>query len=112
MLDSASLTQTSGAGTLASTLANVSTRADPPRSRSDLCPRDRPNLVTGQLGIDNIRALPEPGALAQLGAGIAALWLGQRFARIRDPTRPRGARDRAELARARLARCANRAASS
>ena len=77
LLDSASLTQTSGFGTLADTLANVSTvliRHDPdPISGSG-----QGNPVTGQLGIDNIRALPEPGALAQLGAGIAALWLVQR----------------------------------
>jgi hypothetical protein len=77
VLDSASLTQTSGFGTLAATLANVSTvllRHDPdPISASG-----QGNPVTGQLGIDNIRALPEPGVLASLGAGIAALWLAQR----------------------------------
>jgi len=78
LLDSGSLTQTAGFGTLGQTLANVNTvllRHDPdPISGSG-----SGSPVTGQLGIDNIRALPEPGAWAQLGAGIAALWLGQRL---------------------------------
>jgi hypothetical protein len=76
-LDSESLTQTAGFGTLAATLADVSTlliRHDPdPISSSG-----QGNPVTGQLGIDNIRALPEPGVLAQLGVGFLALRLAQR----------------------------------
>ena len=77
VLDSASLTQTAGFGTLATTLSSVSTvllRHDPdPISGSG-----SGNPVTGQLGIDNIRALPEPNAWIGLCAGIAALWLVQR----------------------------------
>jgi hypothetical protein len=72
-LDSASLTQTSGFGTLADTMANVQTlliRHDPdPLDNSGV-----PNNVTGTLGIDNITALPEPGPVAMLAAGLLLLF--------------------------------------
>lgn len=74
LLDSASLTQTSGFGTLATTLANVNTlliRHDPdPISGSG-----QGNDVTGQLGIDNIQALPEPSLALLRIVGIAVLAL-------------------------------------
>jgi hypothetical protein len=77
-LDPSEFTQTSGFGTFAQTLANVSTlliRHDPdPISQSG-----QSNPVTGVLGIDNVTALPEPGGLPALAAGIAALaWLAGR----------------------------------
>jgi hypothetical protein len=74
VLDSASLTQTNGSATLAQTLANVDTlliRHDP----DPISPQGEQNPVTGTLGIDNITALPEPGAALLRIAGIAALGL-------------------------------------
>jgi hypothetical protein len=56
-LDEGSLTRTQGSGTLASTLANVSTlliRHDP----DPISPSGQSNPVIGTLGIDNITALP------------------------------------------------------
>jgi hypothetical protein len=73
-LDSAALTQTAGGGTLADTLANVSTlrfRHDP----DPISPPSEIDPVTGTLGIDNIHALPEPGIGATLAAAFATLAL-------------------------------------
>lgn len=56
-LDADSLTSTQGSGTLASTLANVSTlliRHDP----DPISPSGESNPVIGTLGIDNVTALP------------------------------------------------------
>jgi hypothetical protein len=80
VLDSASLTQTAGFGTLADTLAAVDTlllRHDP----DPISPSGEQNPVTGTLGIDNITALPEPGSPLLLIAGISALGLLYRFDR-------------------------------
>ena len=76
-LDAGSLTQTGGVGTLGQTLANVNTvllRHDP----DPISGMGSGNPVTGQLGIDNIRALPEPSAAGMLAAAIALLSLLQR----------------------------------
>jgi hypothetical protein len=107
VLDSASLTQTAGFGTLANTLTSVTTvllRHDPdPISGSG-----SPNPVTGQLGIDNIRALPEPSAWTGLCAGIAALWLGSRARRCARDRRSDTAAPRARPHRAGAAGAAPR----
>ena len=74
-LDAASLTQTAGFGTLAQTLANVSTlliRHDPDPISPFMVDGDP---VSGTLGIDNVRALPEPGVGVALSAAIAVLSL-------------------------------------
>ena len=73
LIDDASLTRTSGSGTLAQTLANVSQillRHDPDPISGPM----QPNLVTATLGLDNITAIPEPssGLLAALGLGALA----------------------------------------
>ena len=43
------------------------------------------DFITGQVGIDNIRAVPEPASVAMLGGGL--LWLGLRRLRSRALTR-------------------------
>jgi hypothetical protein len=92
-LDAGSLTWTGGGtGNLATTLADVTTlliRHDPdgPVPPDGPSPSGSPNPVTGTLGIDNIRALPEPSSTALLAAGVVALAL-TRSARGRS----RGAR--------------------
>lgn len=73
-LDSGSLTQTAGFGTLAQTLADVNTlliRHDP----DPISPSGQENHVTGVLGIDNVTALPEPSSALLRIAGIAAFAL-------------------------------------
>lgn len=88
-LDASSLTYrpgSGGTGILADTLASVDTllfRHDP----DPIDPAGTGENVTGTLGIDNIRALPEPGSVALLAAGVAALGLARSARR-----RPRGAR--------------------
>ena len=109
-LDNASLTQTQGFGTLAETMAAVDTvliRHDP----DPISPSGEQNPVTGQLGIDNIKALPEPSlALLQI-AGIAALALLYTLARY-EMGHARAARATAPSWRGRRSALAKRGASS
>jgi hypothetical protein len=83
-LEASEFTQMAGFGTLAQTLGNVSTlliRHDP----DPISPSGQSNPVTGMLGIDNVVALPEPGAGPGLAAGAAALtWLARRRRRRSD----------------------------
>ncbi len=84
ILDSVEMTQTGGFATLEEVLADVQIlvlRHDPDPVGG---PGD-PNPVTGQLGIDNITALPEPGFLAGLSAGVAMLLALGRRRRARGP---------------------------
>jgi hypothetical protein len=71
-IDDASLTRTSGVGTLGQTLAGVIQillrhDADPINSPM------QPNPVTATLGIDNVTAIPEPAPGPLFALGIAAL---------------------------------------
>jgi len=71
-LDSTSLTLTSGFETLEQVLSGVATLA----LRHDPDPLDPPgtqNHVTGTLGLDDITALPEPGVVPMLIAGVASI---------------------------------------
>jgi hypothetical protein len=76
-LDASSLTYrpgSGGTGVLADTLANVTTLVF--RHDSDpIDPAASGENVTAQLGIDNIRAVPEPCSTAMLAAGVAGLGL-------------------------------------
>jgi hypothetical protein len=73
-LGEADLTRTQGIGTLAQTLAGVTTflfRHDPDPISAPM----QGNPVTGTLGIDSVTAVPEPGSAFLLATGLAALAL-------------------------------------
>lgn len=87
-LDEAALTQTAGWGTLAETLADMSTlllRHDP----DPISPSGQANPVTGTLGIDNVTAVPEPNPALLLIAGISTLgWSRARKRRLERRSAP------------------------
>jgi hypothetical protein len=88
-LDVASLTRVSGSGTLAQTLADVTALllrhdADP------ISPPGVANPVTATLGIDDIKAIPEPASGLLLALGIGALAARRQVAE--PPSRARGSR--------------------
>ncbi|MCO5295304.1 MAG: PEP-CTERM sorting domain-containing protein [Fimbriimonadaceae bacterium] len=69
-LDSASLVSVAGSATYAQTITDVGRmmfRHDPGG------PSAQGTSVVGQLGIDNVQAVPEPATLAALALGMAAL---------------------------------------
>jgi hypothetical protein len=71
-IDEASLTRTSGSGTLAQTLAGVTgllLRHD----GDPISPSGQQNPVTATLGIDDVTAVPEPASGLLLALGIGAL---------------------------------------
>jgi hypothetical protein len=71
-----SLTGINSPQPLATDLANVADF----RILSSASPSLIGDSISAKIGVDNITALPEPGALALIGLGIAGIWLKRRKA--------------------------------